>query len=148
MVDRHGAKGAKLLGKDEARRRMSLSCQAFFKMLSLCLQSGRNFVMQTTTKIILAVCSIGAVAIDTLKPANAYFWPPAGGFRYDHHLTWDGCPPGFTVQRDATGEYCARCKGPGGGFLNGYWNGCPPPGYSVREIRRRGGYDVFPRANR
>jgi hypothetical protein len=115
--------------------------------------------MQTTTKIILAVCSIGAVAIGTLTPANAQYYPPPGysplplpgdngesGFRYDHHLTWDGCPPGWTVQRNAQGEYCARCQGPGGGFWNGYWNGCPPPGYSVREIRRRGGYDVFPRA--
>jgi hypothetical protein len=104
--------------------------------------------MQTTTKIILAVCSIGAVAIGTLTPANAQ------GFRYDHHSTWDGCPPGWTVQGHRSlrsgvwEEYCARCEGPGGGFWNGYWNGCPPPGYSVREIRRRGGYDVFPRANR
>ncbi len=48
---------------------------------------GRNFVMQPTTKIILAVCSIASVAIGTLPPANAQ------GFRYDHRLTWDGCPP-------------------------------------------------------
>jgi hypothetical protein len=101
--------------------------------------------MQTTTKIILAVCSIG-----TFTTAKAQ------GFRYDHHLTWDGCPPGWTVQRHdywgsqwpyanaQHGEYCARCTGAGGGFLNGYWNGCPPAGYSVREIRRRGGYDVYP----
>jgi len=67
--------------------------------------------MQTTTKIILAVCSIGAVAIGTLTPANAQYYPPQGysplplpgddgaaGFRYYHHLTWDGCPPGWTVQ--------------------------------------------------
>ena len=117
--------------------------------------------MQTTTKIILAVCSIGAVAIGTLTPANAQYYPPPGysplplpgddgaaGFRYDHHLTWDGCPPGYTVQGHRSlrsgnwEEYCARCEGPGVGFWNGYWNGCPF-GYTAREIRRirrNGGY--------
>ena len=103
--------------------------------------------MQTTTKIILAATSIGAAAIGTFTPANAQFWPPNLGFHYDHRLTWGSCPPGYTVQRGAVSEYCARCQGPGVGFWNGYWNGCPPPGYSVREIRRRGGYDVYPRAN-
>jgi hypothetical protein len=92
--------------------------------------------MQTTTKIILAVCSICAVAIGTLTPANAQYYPPPGyggddgyGYRHGygyHRRTWNGCPPGWTVQ----GGNCAPYKGPGGGGWNTP-NGCPP-GYTVQ----------------
>jgi hypothetical protein len=40
--------------------------------------------------------------------------------------TWNGCPPGWTVQ----GGNCAPYKGPGGGGWNTY-NGCPPD-YTVQ----------------
>ena len=80
--------------------------------------------MQTTTKIILAVCS--NVTVETLAPANAQYYPPPG-YGYGHrHRTWNGCPEGWTVQ----GGNCAPYKGPGGGGWN-TWNGCPP-GYTVQ----------------
>jgi hypothetical protein len=89
--------------------------------------------MQTTTKIILAVCSIGAVAVETLAPVHAqYYYPPPGygngyGYRYGYgYRTPNGCPPGWTVQ----GGNCAPYKGPGGGGWNTP-NGCPP-GYTVQ----------------
>ena len=83
--------------------------------------------MQTTTKIIFAVCSI--VTVETLAPANAQYYPPPG-YGYGHrHRTWNGCPEGWTVQ----GGNCAPYKGPGGGGWN-TWNGCPP-GYTVWKLR-------------
>jgi hypothetical protein len=44
--------------------------------------------MQTTTKMILAICCIGAVAVETLAPVYAQH----------RHRTWNGCPRGWTVQ--------------------------------------------------
>jgi len=97
--------------------------------------------MQSTRKIILLVCSIGAVAISTLAPANAQYYPPPGygygdgdGYRYGygyHRRTWNGCPPGWTVQ----GGNCASYKGAGGGGWN-TWNGCPSA-YAMQWMLRR-----------
>jgi len=60
--------------------------------------------MQTITGIVLAVCFVGAVAVETLAPAHAQY-----SYGYP---TWNGCPPGWTVQ----GGNCAPYRGHGGGF--------------------------------
>jgi hypothetical protein len=93
-----------------------------------------------TWRIILAAGCVGAIALGTLVPANAQYYPPQGygygdgrgddyGYRYGyrhHRQTWNGCPPGWTVQ----GGNCAPYKGPGGGDWNTP-NTCPP-GYTVQ----------------
>jgi len=84
-------------------------------------------------RIGLAVCSIGAVALETLVPVHAQYYyppppnysPPPPGYGYGYQ-TGNGCPPGYTVQ----GGNCAPYRGPGGGGWN-TWNGCPP-GYTVQ----------------
>ncbi len=89
-----------------------------------------------TTKILLAVGCVGAIALDTLVPAKAQYYPPPRppdyGYnypppddRYGYGWTWNDCPPGWTVQ----GGNCAPYKGP----VAGGWrtrNGCPP-GYTI-----------------
>jgi len=88
-----------------------------------------------TTRILAAVGCVGAIALGTLVPAKAQYYrysPP--GYGYDNpppgygygYRTWNGCPPGYTVQ----GGNCAPYRGPGGGGWN-TWNGCPP-GYTVQ----------------
>jgi hypothetical protein len=80
--------------------------------------------MQTTTKIILAICCIGAVAVETLTPVYAQH----------RHRTWNGCQPGWTVQggRCAPYRWGGSGYGWGGGWNNNWgggwntWNGCPP----------------------
>jgi hypothetical protein len=84
--------------------------------------------MQTTTKMILAICCIGAVAVETLAPVYAQH----------RHRTWNGCPRGWTVQGGncapyqwGGGPYAWR-GGWGGGWGGGWntFNGCPP-GYTI-----------------
>lgn len=100
-----------------------------------------------TTRMLLAVGCVGGIALGTLASvthANAQYYPhyppppdygpPPPGYGYDYpplgygygYRTYNGCPPGYTVQ----GGNCAPYQGPGGG---GYhtWNGCPP-GYTVQ----------------
>ena len=85
--------------------------------------------MRTTTKMILAVCCVGAVAIETLAPVYAQH----------RHRTWNGCPRGWTVQGGncapyqwGGGPYAWR-GGWGGGWGGGWntFNGCPP-GYTIQ----------------
>ena len=77
--------------------------------------------MHTTAKIVLVGAVIGTAVASAAAPANGQYYPPPG---YGHP-TWNGCPPGYTVQ----GGNCAPYQGPvGGGW--GTWNGCPP-GYTV-----------------
>jgi hypothetical protein len=69
--------------------------------------------MQTATKMILAICSIGAIAVGTLTPVYAqcrpgwtvqggrcqpYRW---GGSGYRRH----GCPHGWTIQGGRCAPY-------------------------------------------
>jgi hypothetical protein len=81
--------------------------------------------MGTTLRILAAGALIGAALSGGIVTANAQYYPPppygyGGGWR-----TWNGCPPGYTVQ----GGDCAPYRGPtGGGWRT--WNGCPP-GYTV-----------------
>jgi hypothetical protein len=71
--------------------------------------------MQTTTKIILAICCIGAVAVEMLTPVYAQ------------------CRPGWTVQGGRCQPYRwgGSGYGWGGGWNNNWgggrntWNGCP-----------------------
>ena len=83
--------------------------------------------MRTTTKILLAGALIGAAVADGIVTANAqyYYPPPPYGYGYGRP-TWNGCPPGYTVQ----GGNCAPYRGTGGGGWN-TWNGCPP-GYTIQ----------------
>ena len=60
--------------------------------------------MQTTTKMILAICCIGAVAVETLTPVYA---------QHRHR-----CPQGWTVQ----GGRCAPYRWGGGPYWGGGWN--------------------------
>ena len=64
--------------------------------------------MRTTTKMILAICCIGAVAVETLAPVYAQH----------RHRTWNGCPQGWTVQ----GGRCAPYRWGGGPYWGGGWN--------------------------
>jgi hypothetical protein len=82
--------------------------------------------MRTTTRIVLASALIGAAVAGGIGTANAqYYPPPPYGYGYGGQ-TWNGCPPGYTVQ----GGACAPYRGPvGGGWRS--WNGCPP-GYTVQ----------------
>jgi hypothetical protein len=48
--------------------------------------------MQTTTKMILAICCIGAVAVETLAPVYAQH----------RHRTWKGCPRGLMDAHQVT----------------------------------------------
>ena len=73
--------------------------------------------MQTSTKMILAICCIGAVAVETLTPVFA-----------QRHRTWNGCARGWMVQ----GGRCASYQWGGGPYWGGGWNtvgGCLP-GYT------------------
>jgi hypothetical protein len=70
--------------------------------------------MQTTTKIILAVCCIGAVAVETLTPVYAHA----------------RCRPGWTVQGGRCQPY--RYSDPRGywqGGWNNNWGGGWGPGW-------------------
>jgi hypothetical protein len=91
--------------------------------------------MRTPTRVLLLACSLGA-AIGAAVPANAqyYYPPPPYGYGYGYGYgpgygpgprTWNGCPPGYTVQ----GGNCAPYRGPVGGWRT--WNGCPR-GYTVQ----------------
>jgi hypothetical protein len=83
--------------------------------------------MRTTTKIVLAGALIGAAVADSAGPANAQYYPPPPPYGYGYGgQTWNGCPPGYTVQ----GGNCAPYRGPSGGGWR-TWNGCPP-GYTVQ----------------
>jgi hypothetical protein len=68
-----------------------------------------------TTRILLAVGFVSGIALGTLASApraTAQYYPPPPGYGYGygyHHRTWNGCPPGWTVQ----GGNCAPYKGPG-----------------------------------
>jgi hypothetical protein len=82
--------------------------------------------MGTTLRILAAGALIGAALSGGIVTANAQYYPPppygyGGGWP-----TWNGCPPGYTVQ----GGNCAPYRGPGGGGWR-TWNGCPP-GYTVQ----------------
>jgi hypothetical protein len=94
----------------------------------------------TMRKAISALGCIGTIVFGTLVPAKAQYYYPAPGYPpppdYDApppnygygygYRTWNGCPPGYTVQ----GGNCAPYQGPvGGGWRT--WNGCPP-GYTVQ----------------
>src|SRR6516165_9498033 len=104
-------------------------------------RSKKEFVMQTTTKMILAICCIGAVAVETLGPVYAQH----------RHRTWNGCPPGWTRQGGNCAPY--RWGGSGyawqrGGWNNNWgggpgwgggwntWNGCPR-GWTIQGGKMR-----------
>src|SRR5215831_5964321 len=93
------------------------------KRVGIPTRSREKLLMQTTTKMILAICCIGAVAVETLTPVYAQRWN-----------TWNGCRPGWTVQGGRCQPY--RWGGSGyrwqggwnnnwGGGWNTSWNGCP-----------------------
>jgi hypothetical protein len=83
--------------------------------------------MHTTTKIVLAGALIGATVAAAIGTANAQYYPPPPPYGYgDNWRTWNGCPPGYTVQ----GGNCAPYRGPAGAGWR-TWNGCPP-GYTIQ----------------
>ena len=84
-----------------------------------------------TARILLALGCVGGIALGTLASvprASAQYYPPPGyGYGYGYgYRTYNGCPPGYTVQ----GGNCAPYRGPGGGGWNTD-NGCPP-GYTIQ----------------
>ena len=91
--------------------------------------------MRAPTKIFMVA---GLFALGTIAPVNAQYYPPPPGYGYGygyhyyapppgygygygyHYRTWNGCPPGWTVQ----GGNCAPYQGPRGpGVPRGarYW---------------------------
>jgi hypothetical protein len=82
--------------------------------------------MGTTAKLTLAGALIGAAVAQSVPTANAQYGYPPPGYGGYGGPTWNGCPPGYTVQ----GGNCAPYQGPTGrGWRT--WNGCPP-GYTVQ----------------
>ena len=70
--------------------------------------------MGTTPKILMAGAVMGAALSGGIVTANAQYYPPPpygyGGGYGGGWPTWNGCPPGYTVQ----GGNCAPYRGPGG----------------------------------
>ena len=63
--------------------------------------------MRTTTMIALASVLIGAAVTGGKGTANAqYYPPPPYGYGYGGQ-TWNGCPPGYTVQGGGCAPYMA-----------------------------------------
>jgi len=89
----------------------------------------RKATQMRTARILLAVGCVGGIALGTLASvtrASAQYYPPPGyGYGYGYR-TYNGCPPGYTVQ----GGNCAPYQGPVGGGWRTY-NGCPP-GYTIQ----------------
>lgn len=68
--------------------------------------------MRTTTRIALASFLIGAAVTGGKGTANAQYYPPPPPYGYGYGgQTWNGCPPGYTMQ----GGGCAPYRGPVGG---------------------------------
>src|SRR5262249_22445960 len=86
---------------------------------------GRNFVMQTTTKMILAICCIGAVALETVTPAYARRcqpgWTVQGGRCQPYR--WGGS--GYGWQGGWNNNWGGGWNNNWGGGWNTSWNGCP-----------------------
>jgi hypothetical protein len=95
--------------------------------------------MRTVAKAILALCILGAMLPVPSALAQYYPYPPPppppdyGGYYgrpapYGYPPpTWNGCPPGYTIQ----GGVCQPYRGPvGGGYRT--WNGCPR-GFTVQD---------------
>jgi len=59
---------------------------------------------------VLAGVLMGAAVAGGTATANAQYYPPPYGYGYGGP-TWNGCPPGYTVQ----GGNCAPYRGPTGG---------------------------------
>jgi hypothetical protein len=84
--------------------------------------------MRTIAIFMLAV--IGATFAAAVAPVRAQYYyppPPPPPPYYYGYRTYNGCPPGYTVQ----GGGCRPYRGPvGGGWRT--WNGCPPH-YTVQD---------------
>lgn len=75
---------------------------------------------------IFVLAGIGATFAGAVAPVRAqYYYPPPPPYYYGYR-TYNGCPPGYTVQ----GGACRPYRGPAGGGWR-TWNGCPP-GYTVQ----------------
>ena len=91
------------------------------------LRAGRGNIMRAVAIFVLA--AIGATFAAAVAPAQAqyYYPPPPPPPYYYGQPTYNGCPPGYTVQ----GGVCKPYRGPtGGGWRT--WNGCPPR-YTVQD---------------
>jgi len=64
--------------------------------------------MRAITKIVLAGTLIGAAVADGKGTANGQYYYPPPPYGYGGGQTWNGCPPGYTVQ----GGNCAPYQGP------------------------------------
>jgi hypothetical protein len=90
--------------------------------------------MRAVTRITLTAALVGAATVGSAIVVNAQYYYPRPGYDYPPPgygggygwRSWNGCPPGYTVQ----GGACAPYRGPtGGGWRT--WNGCPH-GYTVQ----------------
>ncbi len=79
---------------------------------------------------IFVLAAIGATFAAAVAPVQAQYYyppPPPPPPYYYGQPTFNGCPPGYTVQ----GGVCKPYRGPtGGGWRT--WNGCPPR-YTVQD---------------
>jgi hypothetical protein len=68
--------------------------------------------MRSFAKIAALVGALGAIGIGGVVPASADWYGHRHGYYNYGGGTWNGCPPGYTVQ----GGNCAPYKGPRGPF--------------------------------
>ena len=71
--------------------------------------------MRTFAKIAAFVGVVGAIGLSGVLPASADWYGRHHHHYYDYYAgggTWNGCPPGWTIQ----GGNCAPYKGPTGPF--------------------------------
>jgi hypothetical protein len=74
--------------------------------------------MHTTTKIVLAAALIAATLAAAIGTANAQYYPPPPPYGHgDGWRTWNGCPPGYTIE----GGNCAPYRGPVGNLPRGWY---------------------------
>jgi hypothetical protein len=66
--------------------------------------------MRTLGKIAAALGVIGAIGISGVLPASAWYGHHHRYYNYYGGGTFNGCPPGYTIQ----GGRCAPYKGPRG----------------------------------
>ena len=80
--------------------------------------------MRMITTLALAVGCIAAITVGAIAPVHAqYYYPPPppgyGGYGNYGYRTFNGCPPGYTIQDGVCKPYQGPV-GPGYGYYGRY----------------------------